>query len=60
MSRLLVGGGGGGNKMHQEGNYQDFLKWGVFLGHSFVMRTFVIPNFRNLCCVRTEYETQSN
>ena len=28
-------GGGESNKMNQEENYQDFLKWeGVFLGHS--------------------------
>ena len=32
------GGGGGSNKMHQEENYQDFLKWGV------VFRTFSYNN----------------
>ena len=31
--------GRGGNKMHQGGNYQDFLKWGggLFFGHSHII-----------------------
>ena len=41
---LIVRGKGGSNKIHQEGNYQDFLK---FLGHSLEGYKRVPPeNFR--------------
>ena len=45
---------GGWGKMHQEENYQDFLKWGgVFLGHSFVIIKWTCGGFFPKICSLT-------